>query len=112
MVHAVMLEMTGTTLRYVVRATVPAVLQVKFANAEAVSAYPGIDAQDLADLKAGVIAERTGTIDVGAATVVQMRNSVEKIQVAFQAELTADARWKRYGSFWVKGQGWTAAGVN
>ena len=90
---------TPTTVRYVVRATVPVALQARFEDAEKTPAYPLMDATDLADLRAGKIVEREESDTIPGKTLAQVKASVISAQAAYQAEVNATTfdHWKFYG---------------
>ena len=90
---------TPQTVRYIVRATVPAALQVHFIDAARVPLYALMDALDLADLRAGKIVEREESDTIPGKTLAQVKASVISAQVAYQAEVNATTfdHWKFYG---------------
>jgi hypothetical protein len=90
---------TPQTVRYVVRANVPAALQVHFIDAAKVPIYSAMDATDLASLRAGQIVEREETDTIPGKTLAQVKASVVAAQIAYQAEVNADAfnHWKFFG---------------
>ena len=107
-------SVTPTTLRYVLRATVPAARQPYFADAEKVSAFPGALADDTAAFRAGAFLERVSTFDVGTLTIAQIGTALAQAQQAFQADVNANGiynPWRFYGSTW-NGTTWTVRGVN
>lgn len=102
------------TVQFVLRANVPVARQSYFANAEKTSAFPGIAAGDLADLRAGKFIEKTDSVSTGSLTITQVGVQLVAAQHAFQACVTADAEYnpyKFYGSTW-DGTAWTLRGVN
>ena len=113
----VILERTSVipaTIRFVMRADVPAARQAFYADANKVSAYKDCTAPDLAALKAGEIVEKVDAYVYTGSTVAQIKAALEAHQAEFQADVTADGQqnqWKFYGTTW-NGSAWTTGGVN
>lgn len=113
----IVLERTSvnpTTIRYVLRATVPVARQPYYADATKTSAYKDADPADVAALRAGEVLERVSEVAVGGLTVAQIKTALEAAQAEFQARVNEDALYnpyKWYGTSW-NGTTWTTAGVN
>jgi hypothetical protein len=86
-------------LSYVIRATVPTALWSRLADAAAVPLYAGMNAADLADLRAGKIVERAATLDMTLLDVDAAAAEAVKAQAAFQADVDAGSldRWGFFG---------------
>jgi len=114
--YIVILERTSLnpqTVRFIMRADVPAARQPYFADPEKASAFPGISAGDLSALRAGEFIERTDTVSTGTLTIAQVGAALVAAQQAFQAAVTADGEYnpyRFYGSTW-DGTAWTLRGV-
>lgn len=111
----VILEQTSRdpiTFRYLLRADVPISRQIKFAQPDYVSAFvpvpPDLD-PDLDSLRSGAVVEQAKSAVI-TAPLAQMRNRLELEQAKYQADVTSDPTYARYGS-WFSGSGWTAQGA-
>ena len=115
--YIVILERTSInppTISFVMRADVPVARQPFYADAAKTSAYKGIVAADLADLRAGKVIEKTDSFGYGGMTLAQIKAALIEKQAAFQADVTADAEYnpfRFYGSAWNK-TAWVAGGVS
>jgi hypothetical protein len=102
------------TIKYLLRAAVPAARQAFYADAAKISVFPGTPAGDLASIRAGEYIERVSQFELGGQTVAQIKVALMAAQAEFQARVTEDGiynPWKFYGSYW-DGTNWTTAGVN
>jgi len=115
--YIVILERTSAnplTVRYLLRATVPTARQPYFADVAKTSAYTGISAGDLADLRAGKVIERTSTFTASGQTPAQIKAALVTAQAEFQARVNEDGEhnpFKYFGTAW-NGTTWTTAGVS
>lgn len=110
----VILEQTNrdpVTFRYLVRADVPVARQGKFAKPAYVSAFepfpPDTD-PDLNGLRSGAVVEESRTAVISA-PLPAMKARLEQEQAAYQALVTSDPTYSRYGTFF--NGAWTAAGA-
>lgn len=114
--YIVILDRTSTNpqaVRYVLRALVPTGRQSYFADAAKTSAFPGISAGDLADLRAGKFVERVGTFEIGSLPLNSVAVALQGMQQEFQARVTEDGAhnpWRYYGTTW-DGTSWTMRGT-
>ena len=98
--------------RFVLWAEVPAARQVKYANANAVSAYKDASAPEIVAIQVGQIAERVETLQVDVGTpVAQIKTTLQGRFTGYQAEITAANPWNVYGTFF-DGTSWTTGGVS
>lgn len=92
-------------------AVVPAVRQVFHAAPDLTSAWVGASAEENAELASGAMKEVIETISIQpGATLAQMQAQLEARWAAFQAEVNAENRYLRYGTYW-DGSAWTGGGA-
>lgn len=99
-------------VRYVMRAMVPVSRQAFYADASKTSAFPGISAADLADLRAGKFLEQIDTVDIGSLPLNDVAVQLQGAQQAFQDRVNEDGvlnPWKYFGTTW-DGATWTMRG--
>lgn len=97
------------TYNYVLWADVPAARQAHYATANATSRWTGATTQDNTNLQNGSVAEQFGSQRVlSSATLPQIEAFFQAIWTGFQASVTANNPWIRYGSTW-DGTTWTVA---
>jgi hypothetical protein len=101
----------ANTFRYVLWADVPNSHQVFYANAGRKSVWAGASDTDNQAIGSGVVAEREDILQVppGETQAVTLAR-LQKIWTKYQASITNEATWAKYGSFW-DGTSWTAAGI-
>lgn len=96
---------------YVMWADVPEARQSFYANATATSAYKSASAEELAALQAGSVVELTGALSsIASRTIQQIQGALIARFNQFQAEITNNNRWVRYGTYW-DGSAWTSVTV-
>jgi hypothetical protein len=102
-----------TQFRVALWADVPVARQTHHADASKTSAYKLASAQEVQDLKDGKVLEKVEVVTrVQNMTLAQLRAAVEALWTAWQAEVTADNTYERYGSHWAgDGSSWTNAGA-
>ena len=93
--------------RYAMCADVPAARQTRYADATLESQVVGATAGELTALRNGSVVEKVEEARFGASTVPAVQALLITRYQAFQAQITADNRWQRYGTSW-DGTSWTA----
>ncbi|HEY9014438.1 MAG TPA: hypothetical protein VIM84_05205 [Gemmatimonadales bacterium] len=96
--------------RYLMWAQVPAARQAFHANADAVSELKTATAQELQDIRDGKVIERVETGNWPGMTLAQVQTQLQNRWTAFQADVTGEATFSRYGTMW-DGTTWTAGGA-
>ncbi len=97
----------NNTYRFAMWADVPVARQSHYANATTVSAWIGATAQDNTNLQSGTVVETVTTQRVpSAATLAQIEAFLQSQWSAYQAAVSANNPWVRYGSTW-DGTTWT-----
>lgn len=99
---------------YLLRADVPLARQFAYANANYVSPFvpiaPDID-PDVAALRSGAVIEQSGSVAVDPTmTPGEIQLVLQRLQAAFQAKVTADKTYVRYGTYF-DGTAWVPQGV-
>lgn len=100
--------------RYLMWADVPAARQPFYAQKQAamVSAWKDAAQADTTALQSGAVTEFVDIIPVAPGTsLVSVEALLQSIWTAFQARITAENPWQRYGSFMDTTNTWTAGGV-
>lgn len=97
------------TFRYLLWAAVPAGREKFYADAAKVSSFLDTTAPELSALRAGTVVERVETGSWPGLTLAQVQAQLVTRWTAFQAEVTADTTWQRYGSAF-DGTTWQAGG--
>lgn len=95
------------TFRFAMWADVPVTRQARYANPALTSDVNGATASELDAIRSGAVVER---IEEGrwpkGTTVPQVQAELIKRFQAFQADVSTDNRWARYGTSW-DGASWT-----
>jgi hypothetical protein len=93
----------GPTFAYVLRADVPTARQPFMADPEYVSLFvpmAGDTDPDATGLTTGAVAERAGSVAVSNSLAPnEVQALLIRLQVDFQAEVTGDKTFQRYGSY-------------
>ena len=101
----------GSTYHVALWADVPVARQPFYASPGAVSAWTGASAADNAAIATGAVAEKVISYDTATAETL---NQLKAVLIAgwtlWQAHITNDNAWARYGTFF-DGTTWTAGGV-
>lgn len=89
------------TYRYALWADVPLARQAVYANVEAKSVWKDATTADNTALQSGAVVETTSSQRVPAgSTLPQIEAFLESRWANFQAEITNNNPWQRYGSTW------------
>jgi len=106
--RAIILDVSGQTVRVVLWADVPAARQAKYANA-ASSIWTGASAAENTALQNGSVAEKVVTVatDGGAA---QIKTTIQALWQYWQNDVSNINPWQYQGTYW-DGTAWTTTGV-
>ena len=111
--RVIILEQLDTrTYRYALWVNVPVPRQPFYAKSGAISAWTGASVAENAAIASGAVAEHVDHFNVPEGTgLPAVRALLETQWQGFQARITADNPWVRYGTFW-DGISWTTGGVS
>lgn len=100
------------SVNYVLWATVPSNLQVKYAQPSTFqSAYADATTAELASLISGATTERVESQNIPVGTTIPVIKGILQDRfVLFQNQVTNDTSWQFYGTFF-DGTSWTAGGL-
>jgi hypothetical protein len=107
------LDGAARRFRFAMWADVAPARQAFYANATATSAFKGVTAQELQDLRDGKVIEAVEVISFQEdKTLAQLRTELQARWTRYQAEVAAETTFTRYGTSWAgDGSSWTAAGA-
>ena len=104
-------KLDSDTYKYALWAAVPVARQSFYTKIGAVSEWKNASVAENTAIAAGQIVEKVETINVPAgSTLGQVQAFLQTRWTDYQALITANNPWVRYGSFW-DGISWTAGGV-
>jgi hypothetical protein len=103
-------EPSDESYNYVLWASVPAGREPAYADAAKTSAYKDATVEELTALRDGTVVERTGTALYKSGSGGTFNQDLIKLHSDFQAEITRNNPYNRYGQFW-DGTAWTAGGT-
>jgi hypothetical protein len=113
-VNAIILEKDRNdpqVYRFALWADVPVARRPFYASSGALSSWTGATAGDLANLVSGSVTEKVETLRVQeGVTLGQARTLIQAAWADFQAAVTTQNPWSRYGTTW-DGTTWTVGGV-